>query len=216
MNEDVVKFILGLLQEKNTEEEIRAKVEDFFARNKVSLNEKSLGEIANWKIQRFASEEDYHDGVMYSDKEAIELFGTPQVTEVNPELIPGEGNILLNAGITALWTLACLTGAVKYDNTNAYLGVGDNSTSVAEVATQTALQGANKLFKAMDSTYPQVSGQTVTFQATFQSTEANWAWNEFGVANSSAGTVLLNRKVSTQGTKLAGQVWTLILTITLS
>jgi hypothetical protein len=68
----------------------------------------------------------------------------------------------------------------------------------------------------MDSGYPSVSGQTVTFQATFQSTEANWAWNEFGVANSSAGTVLLNRKVSAQGTKLAGQIWTLILTITLS
>jgi hypothetical protein len=51
----------------------------------------------------------------------------------------------------------------------------------------------------------------------FGSADANYAWQEFTVANASSGTGKnLNRKVSNQGTKASGQTWTLDLAITLS
>jgi len=165
-------------------------------------------EHAQWGIGRWANKEDFKNGVVYSNREARSLFGTKQMTNFEP-------NILLNNGITAMLQLLATSGATQFNNANAYLGVGDSTT--AEVATQTALQATtNKLFKAMDSTYPQVSAQTVTFQSTYQGSEANFPWNEFGVANSSSGSVLLNRKVSSQGTKQISQIWTLQLAMTMS
>lgn len=155
------------------------------------------GEHAQWKILKYASAEDHKNGILMGES----------------DFAP---NLLTNGGITEINNLIAGVGTpTKFDNAHAYLGVGDSN--VAEVATQTALQAStNKLFKAMDATYPQVSGQTITWQATFNASDANWAWNEFGVANTSAGTVLLNRKVSAQSTKVSGQVWVLQLSITFS
>ncbi|OGP19504.1 MAG: hypothetical protein A2054_01345 [Deltaproteobacteria bacterium GWA2_55_10] len=132
------------------------------------------------------------------------------------EVIEIEGNLLLNEGITALLNL--LTGAAEtaFSNANAYIGVGDSSTAAA--ASQTGLQAStNKLYKAVSASYPSISGQTVTFRAEFVSAEANFAWNEFTVANGNSDAAdNLNRKVSSQGTKASGQVWTLDLAITFS
>ena len=69
----------------------------------------------------------------------------------------------------------------------------------------------------MEASYPQRSGQTVTWRAVFGSSDANFAWNEFTVASgNSDAAVNLNRKVSAQGTKASGQTWTVDLAITLS
>lgn len=128
-----------------------------------------------------------------------------------------DGNLLLNEGIAVVLDLACgLATPDAFSEANAYLGVGDSST--AEGAAQTALQAAsNKLYKAMETGYPQRSGQTVTWRSVFGSSDANFDWNEFTVANGSTdAAVNLNRKVSAQGTKASGQTWTLDLSITLS
>jgi hypothetical protein len=126
-----------------------------------------------------------------------------------------DGNLLLNEGIARLLNLLIGGGGTVYDNTNARLGVGDSAT--AEAAGQTDLQAAtNKLYKAMEATYPQISGQTVTFRAVFGSDDANYAWQEFSVDNGGAALENLNRKVSDQGTKASGQTWTLDLAITFS
>ena len=54
----------------------------------------------------------------------------------------------------------------------------------------------------MDSTYPQRTNQTAIWRATFGSADANFAWNEFTVANgNSDSAVNLNRKVENKGTK---------------
>lgn len=126
------------------------------------------------------------------------------------------GNLLLNEGINALWTLAAGGSETVYNNANAELGVGDSST--AEAATQTDLQAAtNKLFKAMDASYPTYgTSQKITFRATFTGSEANFAWNEFSVRNGNTANKNLNRKVSSQGTKTSGQTWQVTLDITLS
>lgn len=146
----------------------------------------------------------------YADEAAYQADQPFEVSEF-------EGNMLLNEGIAELLDLLIGAGTpTAYSNANARLGVGDSSA--AEAATQTALQAAtNKLWKAMEATYPSRAGQTVTFRSVFGSTDANYAWNEFTVVNAADDTGdNLNRKVSAQGTKASGQTWTLDLSLTLS
>jgi peroxiredoxin len=103
-----------------------------------------------------------------------------------------------------------------WDNTHAYLGVGDSAT--AAVATQTGLQAAtNKTYKAMDSTFPTRATQVCTWQATFASGDANYSWQEYTVVNASSDTGKnLNRVCADKGTKASGETWTLQLAITFS
>jgi hypothetical protein len=130
-----------------------------------------------------------------------------------------EHNCLLNEGITELLTLACSTGATKFDATNAYTGVGDDDT--AAVATQTGLQaaanaGTHRLWKGMDSTYPIITSQTVTFRSTFGTSEANFNWKEATIVNASTDAGKnLNRKVQAMGTKTSAvsRVITIAITV---
>jgi len=150
-----------------------------------------------WTIHKYYNDDDYKANRPY-------------------EVSTFEGNILLNEGIDELEKLACGLSATAYSNANARLGVGDSDT--AENANQTGLQAAtNKTWKGMDTGYPTVSSQVMTFKSTFGSGDANYAWKEFTVVNASDDSGKnLNRKVSNQGTKASGQTWTLTLTITLS
>jgi hypothetical protein len=142
------------------------------------------------------------------------------IIQKHPEAYIGqdhfEGNIALNEGLQAIIDLICgLATPTKWDASNARLGVGDGTT--AESATQTGLQGTNKYWKTMDSGYPTRSNQTAIWRATFDGTEANFAWNEFTVVNAADDTgINLNRKVSAKGTKSSGETWTLELQITFS
>lgn len=101
-----------------------------------------------------------------------------------------------------------------FNSANAHLGVGDGTTAFN--ATQTDLQGVNKLRKAMDAGYPTRSGNIMTFRATFGGTEANFAWNEWGTFNASTGGTMLNRKVESLGTKASGATWVLTVQITIT
>lgn len=128
-----------------------------------------------------------------------------------------QANIALNEGLQELIDIICgLETPTKWDNSNARLGVGDSN--VAEDASQAGLQAAsNKTFKAMDATYPQRSGQTAEWRATFGIDEANFAWEEYTVVNAADDTGKnLNRKVTSKGTKSSGETWTLSLQITFS
>lgn len=159
-----------------------------------TMNEKKV----LWRIRRFANPSMYAKGIPSSTSEF-------------------EGNVMLNEGINELWTLACSEDGTKWDGINAHLGVGDSSTAAS--ASQTGLQAAeNKAYMPMEPGYPTYgSSQKVTFKASFGSSDANFAWNEFTVANADDDTgVNLNRKVSSQGTKSEGEVWELTLEITLS
>ncbi len=124
-------------------------------------------------------------------------------------------NGLLNEGINAIWTLVAGGSATAFSNANARLGVGDSST--AHSASQTDLQAAtNKLYKAMDTSYPTYgTSQKITFKATFGSSEANFAWNEWSVDNGSSAAINLNRKVESLGTKSSGS-WALTVEISLA
>ena len=128
-----------------------------------------------------------------------------------------DANIALNEGLQELIDIICGLGTpTKWDNTNARLGVGDSNT--AEAATQTGLQAAtNKTYKAMDTNYPARTNQTAEWRATFGSSDANYAWEEYTVLNAASDSGKnLNRKTASKGTKASGESWTLSLQIAFS
>jgi len=140
--------------------------------------------------------------------------------ELRALMIPAEieeeipGNMLLNEGIQLILDLLIGAAGVAANNANAQIGVGDSAT--AEAATQTDLQaGANKLFKAMNATYPIRTAQTMAWQSDFATGEANYAWNEWSVRNQAAADKNINRKVQSLGTKASG-TWTLTGQVTIS
>ena len=101
----------------------------------------------------------------------------------------------------------------KFNNANAYIGIGDSST--AHAAAQTDLQAAtNKTRKAMDATYPSRSANVLTFRATFGTGDANYAWNERGIFNASSSGQMLSRKVISLGTKTSSASWQITCTDT--
>jgi hypothetical protein len=129
------------------------------------------------------------------------------------EVVEGEGNCLLNTGIDEMWDLICGDSANHFTNSYAQVGVGDSTT--AANASQTDLQAAaNKTYKGMESGYPTSTSQKATFKASFGDSEANYAWNEWVIKQSSSSKCL-NRKVESLGTKSSG-TWTLEVSITLS
>lgn len=103
----------------------------------------------------------------------------------------------------------------EFSNANSYIGVGDSTTAFA--ASQTDLQAAsNKLRKAMDATYPQRSANVITFRSTFATSDANFAWQEWGVFNASSSGTMFNRKVESLGTKTSAQSWQITCTLTVT
>jgi len=164
-------------------------------------------EQANWLCQYRLSK--YHEDIepyRGREDEFHQLF-TPY------EFMEGEGNCLLNTGIDEMWDLVTGVSANHYDNSNAQIGVGDSST--AADPSQTDLQAAtNKTYKGMESGYPTSTNQKATFKASFGASDANYAWNEW-VVKQSTSAKCLNRKVESLGTK-SGGTWTLEVDITLS
>ena len=150
------------------------------------------GQDSNGEISRFLQK----GGTI---EQAMGMFEVAPKTEII------ESNMGLNEGLEELIDIVCGIGSpAKWDNSNARLGVGNSNT--AESATQTGLQGGSKVFKAMDTGYPQRSNQTAEWRATFGSSEANYAWEEYTVVNAADDTGKnLNRKVSSKGTKDSGR-----------
>ena len=118
---------------------------------------------------------------------------------------------LTAAGVNFL-SQAAIGQGTPFSNANARIGVGNGTT--AFTASQTDLQGASKLRKTMDSGYPSVTPPVVTFRSTFSQSEANFAWNEWGIFNAATGGVMLNRVVESNGTKQNNQTWVLEVAIT--
>jgi len=146
------------------------------------------------------------------------------------EVVRGGLNLLMYGGASCLWELLEGLGTgtagqllTYFNNANAAIGVGDSSTGA--VATQTDLQAAsNKDRNAMDATYPlhtdgtTSAAATVDYKATFGSSEANFAWAEWGVFNSPTAATgrMLNRKVEALGTKTSGTTWSISVSLTLA
>lgn len=132
-----------------------------------------------------------------------------------------DGNLLLNAGITRIWSRLLANTDQALNSTNCRIGVGNSNT--AAVATHTDLQAAagagNRQFELADSVNS--AAQTLTVIATFEAADANFAWEEFGIDFGTAdGTTviapLLNRKVQVMGSKANPAVWVFTVTVVLA
>lgn len=135
--------------------------------------------------------------------------------ELEPyELLEWDGNMLVHGGVSNIWQYLIGNGAAAsgqtlsyFSATNSAIGVGDGTAAAAAV--QTDLQGTNRLRKGMASGYPEhtagvaSANKTIRFRSTFDTGEANFAWQEAGVFNTAtlgAGR-MLNRRVQDMGTK---------------
>lgn len=144
-----------------------------------------------------------------------------------------EGNLLTYGGADILWaglignvTATSGQGYTKFDNGNAAIGVGISTAAAA--ATQTGLQAASsrRYHKGMDATYPTHTTGTaastsskIVFKATFSTAQANHAWNEWCIRNStlsSGAGRMLNRKVTALGTKSSAATWAMTVTLSLA
>jgi len=123
-------------------------------------------------------------------------------------------NAYVNVGGALLLDKLIGGAGTTFGNANAFIGVGDSAAAVA--VAQTNLQAAtNKVYKAMDATFPSRVGQVMTWRATFLSTDANYAWNEMALFNGSnpPTAVMMSRGVSAMGTKTSANSWIATYTI---
>lgn len=135
------------------------------------------------------------------------------------ETVEEDGNLLTTAGLTRVTALLIGTNTNTLDATRVRLGVGDTSTAAA--VGDTSL-GTNQYFRVMDATYPSASAGVLTFQGTYGTSDANFAWQCWGldvgtatVTSSASVATLVNRKVTSFGTKASG-TWVLTVTVTFS
>lgn len=180
------------------------------------------------KLEKFdLSAVDQADLDLLSGEDQVELA---RALGISPETVEIEGNLLMYGGASNLWQ--CLIGngtatagqaLTFFNNAQAAIGVGDSTTAAA--ATHTNLQAAtNKLRKAMDSTYPQHTDATtsgaasIVFRSTFATGDANYAWQEWAVFNSTTDATgrMLQRKVESLGTKTSAASWQFTVTLTLA
>lgn len=135
------------------------------------------------------------------------------------EAVESEGNLLTTAGLTRITALIIGNLSTTLDATRVRLGVG---TSATAATTADASLGVSQYYKVLDAPYPTASAGVITYQATYDNGEANFAWASWGidvgtatVTTSATPATLVNRKVSAMGTKSSG-TWVLTVTITLS
>jgi hypothetical protein len=156
-----------------------------------------------WKVEKWHRSEDHALGLMPD------------------EVVSVCENLLVSGGINLLLHRLIGDSDVTYppfSNANANLRVGDSSTA-ATSGDADLNASSNKLSVGMDGGFPTITANQVTFQATFGTGDANFAWNEVGAVNGSGtptatGTTrLLNHKVQNFGTKASGSTWTLTLNI---
>ena len=168
-------------------------------------------ETAGWGLERFSIEKYWID---------------PKTGLVPPgakpyEVVEGRGNLLTYGGAAAMWALFIGGSLTPYDNSNAFLGVGDDSTAADRSQTD-LLASTNKYYATMDPGYPLHTDGTgsgnasIIYKSTFGTSVANFDWNEWGLFNASSGGRMANRKVETLGTKTAAASWTLTIVIQLS
>jgi hypothetical protein len=185
--------------------------------------------VADWKLEKFdAGSKDVLAGTYQSATNAsLGRLGEPvRPTEVHNE----KGNLLLNGGGDVLWLglIGSLSATTNVANTyfnNANAGIRVSTSNTAAANTQTNIQGTTKYTKGMDATYPthttgtaSTAAKNITFKATFTTSQANFAWNEWCIVNRTAqtGGRALNRKVQSLGTKTSAATWAFTVTLSLA
>jgi hypothetical protein len=204
-------------------------VETFVDNSHIHPNCEGLHWIADWKLEKFnAGSADVYAGTYQSaTNDSLGRLGEP----VKPAEVYNErGNLLLYGGADALWLglrdgLSASTNLANTKFNNANAGIRVSTSNTAAAATQTNIQGTTKFTKGMDATYPTHTTGTgastnavITFKATFTTSQANFAWNEWCIVNRTAqtGGRALNRKVQSLGSKTSAATWAFTVSLSLA
>jgi hypothetical protein len=172
-----------------------------------------------------------HQPVQWKAVWKVEKYHGSDLSVAPYETIEREGNLLMHGGASCIWQTLVGNGTgtgdqdlTYFDNTNAYIGVGNGTT--ASDATQTDLQAsagtANQIRVGMDATYPQhtdgtgAGAGTITFRSTYGTADANFEWYEWGVFNSATVGRMLNRKQEDLGEKTSASTWTFSVSLSLA
>lgn len=151
-----------------------------------------------FEVRKYASEQDHLDGNYYE--------------------VASFENTLLLSGINEMLRIFAGSSSNTFSAANTSLGVGDSSTAV--VNSQTDLQAAtNKAYATSTSVTTGANNgttNTIIIVALFGSGVANFSWQEFVFKQTATSNICLDRAVSNQSTKIAGQVWTLTYTVTIT
>lgn len=121
---------------------------------------------------------------------------------------------LTNAGRDHIATDLNGEAVTEFNNANARLGVGNSNAAFDK--THTDLQGGSTLRKGMEATFPSRAANVITARSLFTTSEANFAWEEWGYFNAAAAGTMLSRKVESLGTKPGTQTWILTATLTIN
>lgn len=148
------------------------------------------------------------------------------------EVVHVDGNLLTTVGLTRLTSLFTGAGGQAFDNTHGFIGVGTSTTTavVGDVALGGNGGSTTALYRPLDATYPTTSAGVISANSTFSGSDANFAWNEWGIgiSNSSSPTaanaiasvgtspILVNHKIQTMGTKSSPAIWGAMATLTIS
>jgi len=136
----------------------------------------------------------------------LEWLNNPYYIKIGGLIMP-----LPNAGIEILVDTILGNSVDVFDYNNAMIGVG-NSSLVFSVG-QTNLQGLQVFRAPMLEGYPKkdpLDSKAIIFKAKFNSDDANFSWNEWGIFNSGPDTVggtMLVRVIESIGTKNSGASW---------
>lgn len=158
-----------------------------------SMPTESIKWVSRSQLRKYSTREDFRQDIPY-------------------EVLNSGPNLLLTAGAGLVWSLVTGAGGTALNASNTYLAVGDGTTAAA--VGQTDLVGTSKFRKLVDST-PTRSTNQVVFVFTFAESEAQFHWQEWGLANASSGGTLLNRFVVDRGTKGA-EIWQMTITLSLT
>ncbi len=167
------------------------------------LNQERMGHRTEFVIHRFNSKE-------------FDEFGF-YAPPVGLGRTSWKGNVMLNAGITKMWSLIDGTTGSAFSNAVATIGVGTSTTAADSTDTGLTTAAASRVFVAVEAGYPSITAQTIWFRAIFGSAVGNDAWEEFAVCNAASQAIgtCLNHAVTNQGTKAADQTWTIDVKISL-
>lgn len=180
----------------------------------LAVPEKSL---ISWhghaRVDKFYADDDLD--LVYVDPDGRDLRVAPvwQRRATPYDVVEAE-NLLLTAGATLVLNRLAGITATAIDATNGRIAVGDSTTAVS--AGQTDLQAATNKYRQVFDAVPTVSGNQLQAVATVGTANANFAWQEAGLANSASGATLVNRFLQNFGTKTSSLQWVLTVTITLN
>lgn len=175
------------------------------------------------------------DGLRWRARWEVKKYASPSAEvlagRVQPiEVVQGEGNLAMNGGMDVLWKRLITNKPTTAANSilaafSSLAAIAVGQSSATSTASQTNLQGTNTRGK-MDAGYPthttgtSTAARSAVFRRTFTTAQANFAWKEWGVFNTTSTGAnafrMLNRKVQALGTKTSAATWQFTVTLTIS